>query len=179
MMICTMAGLDIQIRAHWQGLCRSGLIRMMNIEVPLSSNSLLARKERVLLPRPQLANEAFSFSLDSVGGVINGCIQYQIENGATGLLTLSSLVNTSFSMRPIALSFDAQLFPSLIGINDHPSASPHAALVLIVGLTATGSAFFWHLDTSSKQPTLDASSVKFMDLSSLIKPHGIPTSIGK
>lgn len=149
---------------------------MINIEVPFSTSCLSARRERVVLPRPQLANDAFTFSLESVGGVIkldtsNG-LQYQIVNGATGLLSLHS---STGPMRPIDLSFDAQLFPSLIGIDDI-SSHQSSPLVLIVGLTATGTAFFWHLDTSN--PAIESSTVRFMDLSSLIKPHGIPTSIG-
>jgi hypothetical protein len=134
----------------------------------------------------------YSFTLQSVGGVlfprdcgVASCsqdrgLQWQVENGASGVLHLSEFTLSGGAVGQ-RLSVDAgqQLFPALTA-----TAATDGSLVLAVLL---GNGYLMHVelrtapDAASQEPSLLAgvtsASLRPLDLSQQLAPLGAPTAL--
>lgn len=117
----------------------------------------------------------------AAGGSLNGII-WQIDNGPSGFVRIQhySISMAPDSQPPVTeLTFDEQLFPSLVLIEGPPSDRASAGTV--AGLLASGVVFYWELApciAGSPVRMMAGSDIKFLDLSSQLLSHGMPTALG-
>ena len=104
---------------------------------------------------------------------------WQIDNGPSGFLRMQpysvSLADTS-QLTATELTFDEQLFPSLVLLGGSPG-SDRTSSGTVAGLLATGVIFYWDLPCV-RSARLSRSAIKFLDLSTQLLRHGTTTALG-